>query len=141
MPRCRHGSSRKKPGTMRKQEGFTLVEVLVSLALLGVVLGGFLGALTTSSRATLLNDEQATAQNLAEAQMEYVRGQFYDVANNPPQYQILPDVPQGYGVTCTASRLDPEGDGPADDDGLQRIVVTVEHRSRTVATLEAYRVR
>ena len=117
-----------------------MLEVLLSLALVGIVVAGILSALATSSRATITNDVQTTAQNLAEGQIEYVRRQLYD-GNDPPEYQVLADVAAGYSVSCTAVRLDPEGDGSDDDDGLQRITVTVSFNSITATTIEAYRVK
>ena len=125
---------------MKNQEGFSMLEVLLSLALIGIVVAGILSALSTSSRATITNDVQTTAQNLAEGQIEYVRNQAYN-GNDPPVYQILADVPAGYTVNCTATRLDPEGDGSDDDDGLQKITVTVDFGGATATTLEAYRVK
>jgi len=118
-----------------------MLEVLISLALIGIVVAGILSALATSSRATITNDVQTTAQNLAEGQMEYVRTQLYDGVNNPPQYQVLADLPVSYSVSCTAVRLDPEGDGSDDDDGLQRITVTVNFNNVMATTVEAYRVQ
>jgi len=126
---------------MRNQEGFSLLEVLLSLALIGIVVAGILSALSTSSRATITNDVQTTAQNLAEGQIEYVWNQQYDGTNNPPQYQVLADVPAGYSVNCTAVRLDPEEDGSDDDDGLQRITVTINFNNLTATSIEAYRVK
>ena len=117
-----------------------MLEVLLSLALIGIVVAGILSALSTSSRATITNDVQTTAQNLAEGQIEYVRNQAYN-GNDPPVYQILANVPAGYTVNCTAARLDPEGDGSDDDDGLQKITVTVDFGGVTATTLEAYRVK
>jgi prepilin-type N-terminal cleavage/methylation domain-containing protein len=125
---------------MKNQEGFTLVEVLISLALLGIVAAGILGALGTSSKATLTNDVQTTAQNLAEGQMEYVRNQPYS-AGDSPEYALVSNVPTGYSIGCTVIRLDPEGDGSDDDDGLQKIVVAVNFGGVTAATLEAYKTR
>lgn len=118
-----------------------MLEVLLSLALIGIIVAGILSALATSSRATITNDVQTTAQNLAEGQIEYVRSQQYDGTNDPPQYQVLADVPASYSVNCTAVRLDPEGDGSDDDDGLQRITVTVNFHNITATTIEAYRVK
>lgn len=126
---------------MRNQEGFSMLEVLLSLALIGIIVAGILSALATSSRATITNEVQTTAQNLAEGQIEYVRSQQYDGTNDPPQYQVLADVPASYSVNCTAVRLDPEGDGSDDDDGLQRITVTVDFNNITATTIEAYRVK
>ncbi len=126
---------------MRNQEGFSLLEVIISLALIGIVVTGILSALATSSRATITNEMQTTAQNLAEEQIEYVRSQQYDGTNTPPQYQVLDDVPASYSVSCTAVRLDPEGDGSDDDDGLQKITVAVAFNGTTVTAIEAYRAK
>ena len=51
------------------------------------------------------------------------------------------DIPEGYSVTSIAARLDADGDGMDDDDGLQRIEITVEHWDKTVTVLEGYRIR
>ena len=123
------------------REGYTLIEVLVALAILGIVGVALFGGMTTATLATPIAQEHSTAQDIAESQMEYIRGQPYDNLNDPPQYDLLPDVPEGYRVILSASRLDPEGDGPEDDDGLQKIVLTVKHGEKTVTTLEAYKVR
>jgi prepilin-type N-terminal cleavage/methylation domain-containing protein len=125
---------------MKNQQGFSMLEVLISLALIGIVVAGILSALATSSRATITNDVQTTAQNLAEGQIEYMRNQLYS-SSNPPEYQILADVPAGYNVNCNAIRLDPDGDGSEDDDGLQKITVTVSFNGVTATTVEAYRVK
>ena len=125
---------------IKNQDGISMLEVLLSVALIGIVVAGILSALTTSSRATITNDVQTTAQNLAEGQMEYVRGQAYSTAD-PPVYTVLADLPDGYSVDCNAVRLDPEGDGSDDDDGFQKIMITVSFNGLTATTLEAYRVK
>jgi len=125
---------------MRNQTGFTLIEVLLSLALLGIIVAGILGALGTSSKATLSNDVLTTAQNLAEGQMEYVRNQPYDF-EDPREYALISALPAGYSVSCSVILMDPEEDGSDDDDGLQRIVVTVDFGGSTAATVEAYKIR
>jgi len=43
------------------ETGFTLIETLVALALLGLIAVAFFSALTTAARATFIADEQATA--------------------------------------------------------------------------------
>lgn len=126
---------------MRNQKGFTLIEVTISLGLLGIVVAGILGALGTSSKATVANDSQTTTQNLAEGQMEYLRSQPYDGVNDPPEYLILSDIPIGYTVSCDAVRLDPDNDGTDDDDGLQKVVVTVKYQDEMSTTIEAYKLK
>jgi len=96
---------------MKDEKGFTLIEVLVALAVLGVIGAAFLGSLATSSNVIFVVDEKATAESLARSQMEYTKKQDYDATNNPPQYEIDPDldIPAGYEINMTAERLDPNG--------------------------------
>jgi prepilin-type N-terminal cleavage/methylation domain-containing protein len=120
--------------------GFTLIEVLIALALIGIIAIAFLSALSTASMALITADERATAESLARSQMEYVKNQPYDNINDPPQYTKLPDpeIPNGYDIVITPERLDPEGDGTDDDDGIQKITVTVSRDGEEVITLEDY---
>ena len=130
---------------IKNERGFSIVEVLVALALLGIIAVAFLGAMATASKALFIADERATAESLARSQMEYVKNQDYDKTNDPPVYQPLSDIPPGYSIDITAVRLDPEGDGTVvdgelDDDGIQMITVAVSHHGEPVLTLEGYKV-
>ncbi len=125
---------------MKNEKGFTLIEVIVSLALLGVIGVALLSALSTASLSIFTADERATAESLARSQMEYVKSQDYDGTNDPPQYTLLSDIPNSYGIGVTAERMDPEGDGLGDDDGIQKITVTVSHLGEEVMELEGYKV-
>ena len=126
---------------MRNEKGFTLIEVIIAMALLGIIAIAFLGALATASNAIIIADERATAESLARSQMEYVKNQDYDGVNNPPQYTLLSDTPADYTIVIDAVRLDPNGDGTDNDDGIQKITVTVDHLEKPeVITLEDYKV-
>ena len=126
---------------MRNEKGFTLIEVIVAMALLGIIAIAFLGGLATASKAIIIADERATAESLARSQMEYVKNQDYDGVNNPPQYTLLSDTPADYTIVIDAVRLDPNGDGTDNDDGIQKITVTVDHLEKPeVITLEDYKV-
>ena len=127
---------------MKQEKGFSLIEVMIAMLLVGIIAIAFLGALATASKALIIADERATAESLARTQMEYVRNQDYDFDNNPPQYAQIPDedIPDGYVIDVTAERLDPKGDGFDSDDGIQKIIVTVEHPELDeVIKLEGYR--
>ena len=123
--------------------GFTLIEVLVALALFGIIAITFLGGLTTASRAVFTGDVRTTAESLARTQMEYVKGAIYDdtLESGHPQYSLDPGAAlPGYTVVTEAVRLDPENDGYSDDDGIQEITVIVSHEGRVIFTLEGYKV-
>ena len=139
-----------------KPRGQVLIEMLIGLAVLGLIAVSFLGAVYTNRQATRVLDERATAQALAQTQMEYLRSLDYDDTNVPPVYgapdflaPALFPLPTQYGVygydesqpTLFAERLDPEGDGLDDDDGLQKLTVTVTHGDNVVLALEGYKVK
>ncbi len=151
---------------LRKQRGFGLVEVIIALGLLGIIGIAFLGALATSSAAIITSDKHATAESLARSEMEYVKSQDY--SSTPWSYQLrgtsptgtsptghfpdwwvqgshkLPDGYEDYTATVEAEWLDPMDDGDDNDDGLQKITVTITFpkdtpEEKTVITLEGYK--
>ena len=126
---------------MRNERGFSLIEVIIALALLGIIAVVFLGGLATASKAILVADVRTTAESLARSQMEHVKSQNYDKDNDPPQYTLLlSDIPDGYYIDITPERLDPNEDGTENDDGIQKITVTIKHGTEQVITLEDYKV-
>ncbi len=129
---------------LRGERGFTFIEVIIAIALIGIIAGGFLAALAATSHNTQVSDERTTAESLARTEMEYVRDSVYVWA--PWQY-TLPDthpswdathvLPAGYDgytaqVAATSLRMV--------DDGIQSILVTVSHEGHVVFILEDYKV-
>jgi len=127
-------------------KGVSAIEVIIALAILGIVAVAFLGGLSTALNATSIADERSVAQSLAQSQMEYIKSQEYDDSEHP-LYDVISDIPDGYTIygydeshpDWFAQRLDPEGDGLSNDDGLQVITVTVKHHDKEVLTLEGYK--
>jgi len=64
-------------------KGFSIIEVLVALALLGIIAVAFLGGLATASKAMIIADERATAESLARSEMEYVKNCEYEFTGAP----------------------------------------------------------
>jgi len=62
---------------IKNEKGFGLIEVLMALALLGIIAVTFLAAINVASRAILIADERTTAESLAKSQMEYIKEQEY----------------------------------------------------------------
>jgi len=118
--------------------GLSLIEVLIAVALIGIIAIAVLSALSTASAALIVADERATAESLARSQLEYVKNQLYDDINDPPQYILLPEIPDGYNINIEAVRLNLEGD-PDDDDGIQKITATVSRDGEEIITLEGYK--
>ena len=130
---------------MRSEHGFSLIEVSVALALIGITCVGLISSLGLASKTLRGTDVQETSKDLAEAQMEYVQNQNYDSGHNPPVYQLMPNLSTKYPgfsiVTPMASRLDPKNDGTGNDDGLQQISIAVQHGGTTVLTLTGQKVK
>ena len=118
---------------MKKERGFAFIEVVISLAIIGIVAVGFLSGLATASKGLLTADERETAKNLAEAQMEYVKNQPYSVSYSPSA-AILAEY-DGYEVFISTTPLQEDGN-------IQMINITVDHQSKAeVVKLENYKVR
>jgi len=155
---------------LRKQRGFTLIEVIIAMALLGIIAIAFLGALATASSAIIISDERTTAESLARSQLEYVKNQDYSDNqghqwsykvtgssrtvlagapswwddDNPP---LLSSIYAGYSVEVKTEDFDADNDGgievPGDDEGIQKITVNIYHPDTDpdpVITLEGYKV-
>jgi len=137
-------SSKVKRAFRGGSGGFSMLEVVIAIALLGIISVSVLSALQTAALALISADRRATAESIARTQMEWVRFSEYDVelAEGHPAYsldtQIESTLPPGFSVETTAIRLNKDVD-PDDDDGIQHITVTVTHEDRVVVTLEDYK--
>jgi prepilin-type N-terminal cleavage/methylation domain-containing protein len=124
------------------QHGMTLIEVLIALGIIAAIAVIYLSGMSTSSKATIINQEQITGESLAKSQMEYIKRQPYD-ATNPVEYAVMdldPDlVAAGYDIQVVVQLMNPRGDSIHNDDGLQKIVITITHNGETVYTLEGYK--
>jgi prepilin-type N-terminal cleavage/methylation domain-containing protein len=142
---------------MRDEKGFSLLEVTLALALIGIIAIAFLLALAGASRAISIADEQATAQSLIRTEMEYIKGE--DFANlptttpwsyelplgNPPwdENHGLPTGYEdaGYSLMVTGDAIDINGDNTT-DAGILKITIQVYHRDKPepIVTVEDYKV-
>ena len=90
----------KRLGLVRGQKGFTLVEILVAIAIMGVVAVGFLSALTTAYGSVIVADRHTKAENLTRTTFEYMRNLPYSANFNSPAVTFPaawhPDANYGY---------------------------------------------
>lgn len=118
-----------------RESGATLLETVVALAILGTIAVTFLSGLVTTSKAAFTTDEQATAESLAQSQMEWVKNASYSY--NATAYSPAP-IPTDkdyldYSALITAAPL------RNPDDGIQKITVTIKRSNREVSKLEDYK--
>ena len=139
-------SSQVRRAFQGSSRGFTLIEVLVAIALIGIVAVGILSALSTISTTLVVADERTTAESLARRQMEYVKSQGYNPASvlndYNPTYQKISGIPEGYSlysvnrdgvrvVDIVGIPWDSEINRPVDtDNGLQKVSLVIIHKDK-----------
>jgi prepilin-type N-terminal cleavage/methylation domain-containing protein len=136
-------SSQGRRAFQGSSRGFILVEVLIAIALIGIVAASILGSLSTSSKVISVADERTTAESLARRQMEYVKSQGYNCTESlldEPTYQKISSIPEGYSmwsVNLAGEIVDDivgipwnsEDNKPAVKDlGLQKIALVIKHQ-------------
>jgi prepilin-type N-terminal cleavage/methylation domain-containing protein len=89
-----------------RQEGYTLVELLITIVVIATSFSAFAVALSTGALAVNEGDKEVTAQSLARSQMEYIKYITYD--QNASTYPTI-DTPDGYSITVTVSDIDTDG--------------------------------
>jgi prepilin-type N-terminal cleavage/methylation domain-containing protein len=115
--------------------GLTLIEVLIALAILGLVGGIFASGLTMTSKLIMTTQEMVTVDSLARDQMEDTKKQPYeDEATSYPVISIPTDLAgQGYSISVSAEPLN------TPDDGIQKITVTITRNGESLFTFVDYK--
>lgn len=118
---------------MKSEKGFSLIEVMIAIGLLGIIGAGLIGALGTASKALFIADSRETAKNLAESQMESVKSQPYDTS----EYAAAPIPAEcgNYTADISVESLSSQA------SNVQKITVTISHQGEVVTELEDYKVR
>jgi len=130
--------------------GFTLVEVLITIALIGAIGVAFFSFMSAATSALIHADERTIVESLARSQLEYVKNQGY---NSTATYPKIPSasIPVGYtiwsvngngtvvngGATDRVIGIpwDSANNKPATTNmGLQKIALVIEHEGRQIYT-------
>jgi type II secretory pathway pseudopilin PulG len=112
-----------------------MIELLVSIAILGMVSIGFLGALMTGYISVRLAHDQTMAQNLTRSAMENVATASFPVASDNEQVDA-------YDVVVTAVYVDGDRVESEDPTEIQLVTVTVQYHEtgRTIKETQCVKV-
>ena len=116
---------------LQSEQGFTLVEALVSVAILTMALMMFLLGLSTGVLSSAQSDRLSSAHELARSQMEYTKELPYQAA--PVTYATVTPT-GGYTVAANASNV------AGGDTKIQLVTVAVTKDGLVVYSLEGFKV-
>jgi len=111
---------------MKSEKGISLLEVILALALLGIISASFLGGLATTSTARVTADERASAKILAEGLMDTIKKDPYRTSYNV----TVPEEFPGYSANLTVTN----------GNNIQELTFLIKHGNRDILTLESYKV-
>jgi prepilin-type N-terminal cleavage/methylation domain-containing protein len=128
----------------RTRSGFSLVETMMAVALLGVIIVSVLSAFASATLATTRHRVATNLDRVVRSDAEFIKRQAYIPQPPPPGvYANLP-VP-GYAFAVQVNYYSPFGGGtwtPANPDvGLQQIVLTVSAPGGSKETVRFLKVR
>ncbi len=125
---------------VRSQKGFSLLETVIAIGVLGIIAPALVFALATGVNVLSMTDLRETARDLAQSQMESVQRQPYDpnLGNDPPY--ALVERPAGFEVVMTATRID-QGGGTTNDTGIQHIEILIMRGDKTIFVLDGQKVK
>jgi len=115
----------------RGQGGFTLLEGLVSIGLLGGVLLVMILAMAGGALAVGENAGAITAQEIARSQMEYVKSLDYD--SGASTYPAV-STPDGYSVSVAVVSV------PSTNSNIQKVTAAISCNGAVVMTVSDYKV-
>jgi prepilin-type N-terminal cleavage/methylation domain-containing protein len=143
-------------GIKRNSHGFSLIEALIAMAILGAISAAFLNSLATAYKADALADQRTSAESLVRSEFEYIKdspyqayGFSYEIPvppGTPPPwdagYTDLADGYQGYSVEVTGQQLIPATHTPysGPDMGIQQITVEVYYQGELLLSSSTYKI-
>jgi len=121
----------------RAQQGFSMIEVVISIALMGILAAGLLGAFGNALTTFVLTDSRETAKNFAESKMEQVLAEDYQPDYDAIQNEAKPVEYAAYGLNID---VDNNIVSANETVKMQKITILVTHNNREYR-LEDYKVR
>jgi Tfp pilus assembly protein PilW len=105
------------PADLRRADGFTLVELLVSLGVMVAVVGTAVAISSEIQTSYHVQMEAASAQEEGRNALDWITRYLRSAGSNP--YNVTTTACPASGTTVLAVRMDPNGNGQNDDIRLQ----------------------
>ena len=147
----------------RQQEGFTLIEAVISIALLAIIAVAILTGVSTSLMSSARADRQSNAMSLAIRQMESLQLQPYETADPGGEvtYPTIVSIPSNFSIWSYNRSGVPvdyvvgvpwysdhdvtdgtdEGGMLDVDGGLQKIILVIKQSDNIALEIETYKVK
>jgi len=121
-----------KHKALQDEKGLTLIESIITIAVIGVVLVAFAVAMSTGALAVSESDQEVTVQGLARTQMEYIKGYPYDpFAITYPAVETT----DNYSITIAVTSV------PGTDENIQKVTATISRDAEALLFIEDYKVK
>ena len=115
----------RRPRVMRGQRGFVLIEVLMSIAIFGVISVGFLSALVTGYHGIVVAHDQTMAQSLTRTTFENIRVAPFPIDTGSDNVTTTTK----FDVVVHAVNITKEYVETTDPSNLQMITVTIRYHA------------
>ena len=123
-PRARVPAAAFRMGSLRSRQGMTFIEVLIAVALLGVIVVTMMAGLSSIALATGHHRQQTTLDLLVRSEAEDLKSKLY--SPRPANYATISAPGYTFSITQVLYWDPASGTWTAiTDNGLQQISVTV----------------
>jgi len=125
------------------ERGESLVETVVSLGIMAIVITAFLTLISTGAFSVARVRGRVTAENLARAQLEYIKN--HDYVEGATSYPVVEHSGEDCSVTIDVSywysSTGAFTSNPLDDSGMQWVTVTVSCDGEALFTIGNYKAK
>ena len=123
------------------KRGFSLLEVMIAVAIIGIVVSGFMSGMNVALKGALKTDRLDTARTLAVGQMEYVKTLPFAASYAPGDSTVYASAQNkfinyaGYSATITSVNAAQR------NVDIQKITVTIFYNGINITTLDDCKVK
>jgi prepilin-type N-terminal cleavage/methylation domain-containing protein len=125
---------------MRHEKGFTLIEILVAIAILGIITASMVAGFGTVSKVFIHIDTQGNARISAVAQMEFIKSQTYNSSfDTTGNIGSVIGAGSLYQLTSSPSGYSAAEQVLLKQIGLQQITIIITGPQNITYTLSGYK--